>query len=217
MKLLTKIAIWFGGFVAAGVLAFIALVIYINYIDVCDPYQTTFLGKTIKFPMKLNEATQYYHLQTDGTVGWSFAERDTLRVIDTYGNSKELNKVVFYLRDLSIEDRGKLRASLEKRYGHKFTFNPVISSLSYMKLADCVFLQVSNFAFPENTLTGIGKKQITCIITFFYHVSENEVSGRSNEGGWSNSLSPDHQPHPKPATSEKQTAAPLPQPVTAIE
>ena len=198
----------------AGLLAFIALGIYVNYVDVCDPYQTTFLGETIRFPMMLEEANQHYHLQSDGTVSWSASERDTLLVVSTrLGSTKELDRVVFYLRDLSLDDMSELRALLEKQYKQKFTFNPVIASgLSYMKLADCVFLQLSTFGFPENQLIGTGTKQVTCMVSFTYRVSESDVNGTLSEGGWSYGLPPDRRPHPAHTPDKKQEAAPSSQP-----
>ncbi len=205
MNVLKKLALWLSGVALIILLAFIAIGIYANHIDVCDPYQGTFLGKTIKFPMTISEANHLYHLNTNGLIGWHFSEYDTLMVVDSPGSTKVVDRIVFYLRDLSLDDRGKLYASLEKRYGQKFTFKPVTSALSYMKLSDCVFLQVSNLAFSETDLVrpraksppaGLARRKITCIISFCYHVSEDDISGISSEGGWSYGLPPEHRGAP---------------------
>ena len=159
--------------------------VYKEKIIPCSSFQTTFIGKQISFPIKVEDAAKKYHLSFNRDVGRSvsYSETDTLMIADSRDNSSEMYGLVFYFREMTNDDINHLKETLEKQYGKKFEKPSIYGLFQIMKIQHCVYLLLSYSS--DTTLDifkGFSKKRVTCRVGFYYGLTEKEVISTSVDG-----------------------------------
>jgi hypothetical protein len=189
--MLKKITIWLCAVSFVVFTLFIGFGYYLEQTKpVCVPFQTHFLGKAITFPMTLEEATKKYNLTNDGITGWSVAQNDSLLIVDTRHKSKELYGIVFYLREMSMNNIDTLKKSLEAQYDIKFKRTALYPAFQYEKISSCTYLLIY---YDYSTVNGIfrnfvktkitsGERIITCRVGFYHDISEKALVNTSFDG-----------------------------------
>lgn len=191
MKTLKKVIINF----SIGIFIVFALIIGLSYYlqksNECEPFQTVFLGKDIRFPINLIDATKKYNLSSDGIRGIMLSEKDTLMIAEKNHPYDDLFCIVFYLREVPPNDINEIKKTFEKQFKSKFVSNPILHSSEYMKISDCTYLLINSNEYSIDDIfyrftkkkTHLTHKKITCRIGFYYKISETALFATS-EDGW---------------------------------